>query len=60
MSHPRRFRFGVQTNRTSNGEEWADLARRAESLGYATLFLPDHFGDQFEKPTKNKQIGRAS
>lgn len=47
MSHPRRFRFGVQTNRTSNGEEWADLARRAESLGYATLFLPDHFGDQF-------------
>jgi probable F420-dependent oxidoreductase len=26
---------------------WRDLARRAESLGYATLYIPDHFGDQF-------------
>ena len=26
---------------------WLDLARRAEALGYSTLSLPDHFGDQF-------------
>ena len=26
--------------------EWAALARKAEDLGYSTLFLPDHFGDQ--------------
>ena len=26
--------------------DWAALARKAEDLGYATLFMPDHFGDQ--------------
>lgn len=46
MSHPRRFRFGVQTSTAASGEEWAALARQAEDLGYATMFLPDHFGDQ--------------
>ena len=46
MSHDRRFRFGVQTSTASSGEEWAALARQAEDLGYATMFLPDHFGDQ--------------
>jgi probable F420-dependent oxidoreductase len=47
MAHPRRFRFGLQTNTAPSGKEWADLARRAEDLGYSTMFLPDHFGDQF-------------
>ncbi len=46
MSHPRRFRFGVQTSTAASGEEWAALARQAEDLGYSTMFLPDHFGDQ--------------
>ena len=46
MSHDRRFRFGVQTSTASSGEEWAALARQAEDLGYSTMFLPDHFGDQ--------------
>jgi len=46
MSHPRRFRFGVQLHTAGSGEEWTGLARRAEELGYSTLFLPDHFGDQ--------------
>ncbi|WP_426571221.1 TIGR03621 family F420-dependent LLM class oxidoreductase [Aquihabitans sp. McL0605] len=46
MSHDRRFRFGVQTSTASSGEEWAALAQKAEDLGYATMFLPDHFGDQ--------------
>ena len=46
MSHPRPFRFGVQCAHASSGSEWADLARKAESLGYSSLFLPDHFGDQ--------------
>lgn len=46
MSHPRRFRFGVQTSTATSGDEWAALARQAEDLGYATMFLPDHFGDQ--------------
>jgi probable F420-dependent oxidoreductase len=46
MTHPRRFRFGVQLSSAPTGEEWARLARKAEDLGYSTLFLPDHFGDQ--------------
>ena len=46
MAHARRFRFGVQVHGASSGKEWADMARRAEDLGYATLFMPDHFGDQ--------------
>ena len=29
-----------------SGAAWAELARKAEDLGYDTLFMPDHFGDQ--------------
>jgi len=46
MAHPRRFRFGVQLHTATSGEHWASQARRAEELGYDTLFMPDHFGDQ--------------
>jgi probable F420-dependent oxidoreductase len=46
MAHPRRFRFGIQLSTATSGEEWAELARKAEDLGFDTLFLPDHFGDQ--------------
>ncbi|MDQ6696736.1 MAG: TIGR03621 family F420-dependent LLM class oxidoreductase [Actinomycetota bacterium] len=46
MAHARRFRFGIQVHGASSGKEWADMARRAEDLGYATLVMPDHFGDQ--------------
>jgi probable F420-dependent oxidoreductase len=46
MAHPRSFRFGVQLSRADTGPEWAELARKAEDLGYSTLFVPDHFGDQ--------------
>jgi probable F420-dependent oxidoreductase len=44
--HPRRFRFGIQLSSAPSGPAWADLARKAEDLGYDTLFMPDHFGDQ--------------
>ena len=46
MTHPRRFRFGVQLSTAPTGADWASLARRAEALGYSSLLLPDHFGDQ--------------
>lgn len=46
MAHPRTFRFGVQLASASSGDEWAALARKAEDLGYSTLYLPDHFGGQ--------------
>ncbi len=46
MAHPRTFRFGIQLNVADSAEHWVELARKAEDLGYSTLFLPDHFGDQ--------------
>jgi probable F420-dependent oxidoreductase len=46
MAHSRCFRFGVQLSRADTGAEWGELARKAEDLGYSTLFVPDHFGDQ--------------
>lgn len=36
------FRFGVVTAFTRTGEEWTERARRIESLGYATLVIPDN------------------
>jgi probable F420-dependent oxidoreductase len=45
--HDGRFRFGLQANGAASCEEWVGLARKAESLGYSTLSMPDHFGDQF-------------
>lgn len=41
-----KFRFGVQTSNAPTGEAWREKARRVEELGYSTLFIPDHFGDQ--------------
>src|SRR3546814_20489545 len=46
MAHDRRFRFGIQLATATSGADWAAQARKAEDLGYSTLFLPDHFGDQ--------------
>jgi probable F420-dependent oxidoreductase len=46
MAHPRRFRFGIQLTNAASRSAWVDQARRAEDLGFSTLFLPDHFGDQ--------------
>lgn len=44
---PRRpFRFGVQASGAPDRRAWVELARRVESLGYATLTMPDHFTDQ--------------
>lgn len=41
------FRFALQVSRTASAGEWRDLARRAEDLGYATLYVPDHLDDQW-------------
>lgn len=38
----RPFRFGVVAARANSGDEWAEKARRVESLGYATLVIPDN------------------
>lgn len=41
------FRFGVITSSAPSGAEWRARARQAEALGYSTLFMPDHFQDQW-------------
>ena len=43
MTHP--FRFGVQVDAPFEGMTWADTCRKVESLGYSTLFVPDHFDE---------------
>ena len=41
------FRFGVQLSRAASGPAWRDDGPQIEALGYSTLFIPDHFEDQF-------------
>ena len=40
--HP--FRFAVHTGGGELLDDWAGFARRAESLGYAALYVTDHLG----------------
>lgn len=42
--HP--FRFGAMVGRAGSRSEWLDQVRRAEDLGYSTLFISDHFSDK--------------
>lgn len=42
MSRPP-FRFAVQATNASDAVEWRETARRAQELGYSTLFLADHY-----------------
>ena len=39
----RPFRFSVQAFEAQSGPQWTGLARRAEDLGYSTLFTTDHY-----------------
>lgn len=45
MQHP--FRFAVSRHSFSP-DTWRDDVRHIESLGYSTVFFPDHFGDQWD------------
>ena len=46
MSGQRPFRFAVQMHQSPDGPSFLDSARRMEELGYDTLHVMDHFGDQ--------------
>jgi probable F420-dependent oxidoreductase len=43
---PKPFRFGVQIATAASAGAWRDKARKLEDLGYSTLFMPDHFGNE--------------
>src|SRR2546423_15460250 len=49
--HDRRFRFGVGCSKARSREEFTELARKIEGLGYSTMFVPDHFVDHDLAPT---------
>lgn len=49
--HDRRFRFGVSCAKGRSRKEFTELARKVESLGFSTLFVPDHFVDHDLAPT---------
>jgi len=36
----------VQEHRATSADGWREKARLVETIGYSTLYLPDHFGDQ--------------
>lgn len=40
------FRFGLSLLGFDHGHDWPETARKVEDLGYSTLLVPDHFGDQ--------------
>jgi len=42
----RPFRFAVQEHHAASAAHWRQRARDIESMGYAALYLPDHFSDQ--------------
>jgi probable F420-dependent oxidoreductase len=46
MTAPRPFRFAAQISNAPSAKAWAETARKAEDLGYSTLTMSDHFGDQ--------------
>src|SRR5271167_4301142 len=41
------FRFAVQMSKAADGPAWREVAGKIEDLGYSTLYVPDHFDDQF-------------
>ncbi|MDQ6853437.1 MAG: TIGR03621 family F420-dependent LLM class oxidoreductase [Actinomycetota bacterium] len=43
--HDRKFRFGVMCSHADSATDFREKARKAEALGYSTLFVPDHFVD---------------
>jgi probable F420-dependent oxidoreductase len=49
--HDRKFRFGVGVSKARSRKDFTELARKLETLGYSTMFVPDHFVDHDLAPT---------
>jgi len=47
MTQLREFRFGVEMMGPFQGSTWAESARELESLGYSTMFAPDHIDEGY-------------
>lgn len=53
------FRFGVQFAELPV-DRWREAARQIETLGYSTLFIPDHFGSQWDPMTALPALSTAT
>jgi probable F420-dependent oxidoreductase len=40
------FRFAVTAGERVSGNEWRAICRKVEDLGFSTIFVPDHLGNQ--------------
>lgn len=47
MAIERRIRFGLAAGFPDSVDEWRNLARKVEGLGYSVLLVPDHMGGQW-------------
>jgi probable F420-dependent oxidoreductase len=56
MGRDHKFRFGVQCSEAASATAWREQARRMETLGYSTLFMPDHFIDSQLAPMVGMSI----
>ena len=43
MPHPRPFRFGIQGRSLGPRDQWLDMVRRVEALGFSSYLALDHF-----------------
>jgi probable F420-dependent oxidoreductase len=41
------FRFALQASHAASPDAWRALARKTEDMGFATLYVPDHLGEQW-------------
>ena len=57
MPHP--FRFGVQIHSLPI-DSWRDDVRQLEAMGFDSVFVPDHFGDQWDPTTSLAAIAGAT
>jgi len=57
MSHP--FRFGASFG-SLEPDTWREDVRRVESLGYSSIFWPDHFGEQWEPTAALAAVAAAT
>ena len=53
------FRFALQVSQAASPAAWRDLARKAEDLGYSTLYVPDHLDDQWAPMVALRGGGRG-
>jgi DNA-binding MurR/RpiR family transcriptional regulator len=53
------FGFAAQLSQAATRHEWIEAARKVEGLGYSTLSMTDHFGDQLATVASGRLAWRS-